>query len=238
MPREPIKPDDADLMSGHPAANRPISADPPTEPAEPAEPNDNGSPESEPQDEVSKLKARLTRQEEEMAELRRATPPTQPKSPPTATADPMDAVNWDEELFKDPKAALKKYGNIIATQVRDELTTRYQRDRGTQAFWDKFYQKNPDLKDDHDLVDLTLRSNLAEIGSMTVDKAIGRVADLTRDRILRYAGGAAKKGGGKKVVVEGSAPPAPRAPPEKDSKVVGIGDIIRARRQARRAIGS
>ena len=183
---------------------------------------------------LNAMQARLDANEAELQHLRRATPPPQIKTPTPPAAE--EEIDWDQELFTSPKKALAKYGELIEKKVTDKLEGRYQRDRSTQVFWDQFYDKHPDLKADHDLVDLTLKSNLAEMGSMPVEKAMDRLADLTRDRILRYAGGAKPRN--PKAKVEGAGAPSGLKPSSKaqDDKILSITDIIRRNKDKRRKV--
>lgn len=232
--RVDVKHPDADVLEGFPNHGDPLNdTDPSDEPAPVSAP----APVSVPSDDLRALQARLDRQEAELAHLRRLQPAPAP-APAPAPTPPTDETDWDQEFFTSPKKALEKYANVVEERVTQKLTASYQRDRSTQTFWDQFYDKHPDLKQDHDLVDLTLKSNLAEMGSMPVGAAMDRLADLTRDRILRYAGGS--KARNPKVKVEGASPPkapATSAKPQEE-KILSITDIIRRNRRKRLAAGA
>lgn len=238
--RDVGNPDDK-IMKGSPNDGDVYEDDPPRgEEGDPAPtPAPTPTPESE---ELKALKKKLDEQAEEMAELRRRTPPPTPKDPaPTPTPETQD--EFERRLYANPKAVLQAFGEEIEERVTKKLTSEYQRDRATQRFWDQFYEKHPDLKADHDLVDITLQSHLGEMGSMPVDKAIDRVADLTRERILRYAGGAAKARSPRARAEGGSNPaaPAPTKPKSDDDvRILSITDIIKERKEKRRraAIGA
>lgn len=190
---------------------------------------DDGGVESEApaNDPMAAINARLAALETENANLRRAVPP----AAPAPQEDPLDAVDWDTELFSDPKGALKKYGAIVADQVERKLTSKYQSDRGTQRFWDDFYKENEDLKQDHDLVQATLAANMQDLANRPVPDAMKRLGELVRERILRYS----RKTPGRKARVEGNEPPQPRPQTRQEpNKVVTLGDILKARREARR----
>lgn len=193
-----------------------------------------------PADSNADLRARLDRLERENESMRRLIPPAAPKPPPVpnpAAQDDFDSVDWDRELFANPKEALRKAVKIATDTTTKQLRSEYQRDKGTREFWDKFYGKHPDLRDDHDLVEVTLNSNLADLANIPVEDVYGKLAELTRQRILRYAGGAARKttpkaraeGAGGTPVTPAPAAPAPR------SEVTSISAFIRERRQRRRA---
>lgn len=184
-------------------------------------------------EQLKAMQARLDAQEAELQHLRRATPPPIPKPAPM-NPNPDDEIDWDQELFTSPKKALARHGELIEKRITEKLESRYQRDRSTQVFWDQFYDKHPDLKPDHDLVDITLKSNLAEMGSMPVDKAMDRLADLTRDRILRYAGGAKPRNPKAKVEGAGGTSQSKPKPAGQEEKILSITDIIRRNKDKRR----
>jgi hypothetical protein len=226
--RVDIKNPDEDVLSGFPSHGDPLLVDPPADPA-PADP----APAPAPNDELRTLRERLDRTENELNQLRRATPPPVVKS--VAPPNPDDEVDWDQEFFTSPKKALAKHKELVRKEITQDLESRYQRDRSTQVFWDDFYEKHKDLKTDHDLVDLTLKSNLAEMSAMPVAKAMERLADLTRERILRYSGNAKPRT--PKAKVEGASNPAggsrPAASPT-ENKVMSISELIRVRKDTRR----
>lgn len=205
----------------------------PNNPQDPPEDSPVDPPAPNPANELAALNDRLARQERELEELRKRTPPPTPKDP--APRPQADDFNWDEELFRNPRKTLEKHGQMVAEQVTKQLTSQYQRDRGTQKFWEEFYEKHPDLKQDHDLIEVTLNSNLSKLATMQVPDAIERLAELTRDRILRYAGGAAKsrtpraRAEGAKGTVSPTPPKEPEAP-----KILSISEILRKRKDDRR----
>lgn len=205
-----------------------------------APPNPAPAPAPAPQpDPMVDVRARMDRLERENQDLRRMIPPAAPKPTPALTeqGDEFDAVDWDKELFANPKDALKKAMTMTAVSVEKKLRAEYQRDRGTSQFWDKFYAKHPDLRDDHDLVEVTLNSNLPDLANIRVDDAYTRLAELTRERILRYTGGAVRKNPKARAEGGSGGPPVGGAPaPKQDEvKVTSLSQFVRSRREKRRA---
>ena len=199
--------------------------DPPTPPDDPPAPR--------PDPAVAELTAKLEKQQRELDELRARTPPPTPKPTP-APAPAADEFNYDEELFRNPKKTLERFGNEVAERVTKQLTGQYQRDRSTQKFWEEFYEKHPDLKADHDLVEVTLSSNLSKLAAVQVPEAIERLAELTRDRILRYAGDAAKsRPKARAEGAKGTISPAPPVAPD-EPKILSISQMLKKRREDRR----
>lgn len=171
---------------------------------------------------------------EQLAELRgelRAQRP-QPRQEPPEPED--DEPDWEKLLYKDPKAAMRLQEERITTKVTKQLRQQYQADQSEQQFWSEFYRQNSDLREDDDLVRATLQSNTGKLGNLPVEAAAKELADLTRARILRYAGVDKQKGkGGKKAVAEGANSPQQKKPPKQESKVVTLGDIIRRNKEKR-----
>lgn len=174
------------------------------------------------------IQAQLDALKQENERLRRAIPPVTAAAP----AAPPPEVDWDKLLFENPKEALRIHGEQVGKDVEKRLTERYQRDQGTQRFWTDFYAKHADLKSDGDLVQATLEANFEALASLPVDKAIDRVAQLTRDRISRYS----KKATRKTPQVEGAGSPMPRPTSPTtlaDAIPKSLSDSIRRRRAAR-----
>jgi len=150
----------------------------------------------------------MDRLERENADLKRLIPPPQARDP--APPPPPGADDYEKELFANPNATVQKIIDKAVEKATSTLRTEYQRETGTQKFWNKFYQLHPDLQQDSDLVEITLNSNLSTLSSMRIEDAYGKLAELTRDRIIRYAGGKART---PKARVEGGAPTPTKSPP-------------------------
>jgi hypothetical protein len=171
--------------------------------------------------ELRAMEQKLARLEGENAALRA------PKAPPKKEEEP----DWEELLFTDPKQAVSLLKKTIREEITSEVTSAYKKDQGERDFWGSFYKEHDDLKDDDDLVKATLTKHLSELADLPVKKASERLAELTRERIMRYTGQNPK--GGKKAVTEGAAPPSPGKKEPEKAKVVTLSDIIRARRAKR-----
>lgn len=170
--------------------------------------------------EFDALQQKLARLEGENAALRA------PKQPAQKPQEP----DWEELLFTDPKNAVALIKKSIRDELTNELTTTYKKDQGEKQFWDDFYKDHGDLKDDDDLVRTTLNKHLGELADLPVKKASEKLAELTRDRIMRYTN---TTKGGKKAVTEGAGQPSPVKKAPEPNKVVTLSDIIKARRAKR-----
>jgi hypothetical protein len=186
-------------------------------------------------DEIAQMRAEVERLKEENKLIRRAIPPAEPARAPAAEpADEMDDEEFDALLFSNPREALR----INNERVKRELRNEYTNNQGTTKFWENFYRDNSDLKDDDDLVQSTLQKNMAELGNMPVDKAMGRLAELTRERILGFMKKRKEPRGQNRAIAEGSNPPSiPRGPAvddDDDAKPTTMGDLLKSRRAKRR----
>lgn len=178
-------------------------------------------------DDLQEIRSKLARLEGENDVLKRGLNPPPPQNLP-------EEINWDDLLFTNPKEAMRLHGEQIRRDVKAELQGEYQKDQGEKAFWTDFYAKNKDLQTDKDLVQFMLSKSMAELGDMPVEKAMDRLADLTRQTILGYGN---RHGGEKRrsrAVVEGANPPASRAAPTPADRPTTLSDILKARKAARR----
>ncbi len=152
---------------------------------------------------------------------------------PEPESDELDDVDWDAELFADPKGAMKKHGEIIAKRVAKQVREEYQQDQSSKEFWRDFYSRHKDLKEDHDLVESTLGKNMSKLANMPSTQAIDRLADLTRERISRYSGRGQQPR--RKAMAEGASDSAPRRVQQSadETRPKTITDYINLRRTKR-----
>lgn len=177
------------------------------------------------------IEERLARLEGENAALRAGL--SRPQPTPAPRAEPEPEPDWEKLMFDDPKKFVGELSGRISKQVVTDLGGKYQKDQGEKDFWREFYDEHDDLKEDRDLVQATLNSNIAALGDLPVSQAKKKLADLTRERILRYTGKQEKNDKGKKARVEGvGSPKTPQKQPE-PPKVVTLSDLLKARRANR-----
>lgn len=166
--------------------------------------------------------------------LQRMIPPPTPVLNSDSEAE--DDTDWDTLMFANPKEAVKKIKEQAVNEAKRDLRREYSNDQSTNKFWTDFYNANADLKEDHDLVETLLEKHMAEIGDLPVAKAMEKLADLTRKRIMRYSGG--KGQSRSRAVAEGASPPTSKKPAADKPKVTTLTDIIRNRRESRRKAAS
>ena len=97
---------------------------------------------------------------------------------PAKPAEPDLNTLW----FENPAAAK----DAIKKEVRAEIVGEYQRDQAIKTFWDGFYRKHDDLRDDDFLVEAVLQRNPG-LFDLSVREAQEKLADLTRTEILRLS---------------------------------------------------
>lgn len=153
--------------------------------------------------------------------------------PEKKKVDPPVKREWEKLIFEDTDSAIALLKEDIRKEITGELRGAYQKDMGEKEFWNTFYVDNEDLKEDRDLVQATLGSNMTALQDLPVSEASKKLADLTRARILRYKGGAVEKKNTQKSRVEGSGPPSDKKAKPEGPKILSLGDVIRARRAAR-----
>lgn len=144
--------------------------------------------------------------------------------------------DFDKLVFDDPRKAFQRFGDNLVKRITKELGGKYETDQNQKVFWDDFYQKNDDLKEDRDLVQTVLQSNMQELADMPVEKASKRLAELTRERIARYSQVPSVK---KRPVTEGvNTGGGRRAPAKRETedqpKVTTLSELLRSRRAVHR----
>lgn len=166
----------------------------------------------------------------EVTRLRTSRP--QKEVEPPAPTPKEEEPDWEKLWFEDPKAAVRLIKEQTKREVEERVKKDYTQDVRQREFWSEFYDQHEDLRDDDDLVKLTLQNNLRELQDLPVGDASKRLAELTRERIVRYAGG--RKHPVKRVEVEGSSRPSAEQRVEEDTNIVTLGDLIKRRREKRR----
>lgn len=220
------------LLSGDPAQDEafpPIGPDDPEEEEE-FEDDDNEEEGDDPEEEdgLAEIRRELAALRQENAALRQSIPPSQPRQ---QQVEPEEEPNWEELIFSDPNQAMKLHGERVARQVESKLRAEYQREQSSSRFWNDFYKAHGDLKEDHDLVEATLSKNFSTLANIPVADAIEQLADLTRQRILRYSGKAKKSR--KRPTVEGSTTPRKVQAPAPKPQQTTLIDLIKARKERR-----
>lgn len=172
------------------------------------------------------FKRRFSEQSDELGQLRRDTQPKPPEPPKTEPQE--DSI--EDQLFTNPKRALER----LRTEIREEIRTEYYQEEGRKNFWTKFHVDNPDLVSAQRLSAVLLQEHWTELKDKTQPDARERLAELVREEIAKYAAPAGERTT-PRTTVEGPSTPAPAKPAEAPKPKDTISDILRKRRDNRRA---
>lgn len=193
-------------------------------------------------DELERPETRAERLERELRELKAENarianriPPAQVQQP---AAEEEEEPDWENLIFTDPKKALDMRDERVRRQVTSELRGEYQREQSTARFWNDFYKANDDLKGDKDIVEMILNKNFSDLANVPIDQAMKKLADLTRQRVMKYSN---NRGGQRKrtrAVTAGASNSARPAAATKAAKpAASLSAIIKNRREIRRSGG-
>ena len=176
-----------------------------------------------------------------------AIPAPQPKE--GEKRDPFAYLG--DQLFEDPAAALRGFAQLMKQNITSDLTGKYQAASNEKEFWADFYETNPDLKEFKLQVDGVTDKNMSKIGSLPVDKAVDRIADLTRKELLRISNkfGKGKQEPNKSTTLESAQDavlPGPGGAPQEGNpmepaeqgKVVTLSSLLKDRKERRRKAAS
>ena len=144
-----------------------------------------------------------------------------PEAPPTPEPDELEGI--EEELFVDPKKAIKKIVEITRNntlkEVKKEKTEEQKQQEAAakvKETWDNFYKQNSDLSNNQEFVQFVLQKN-PQLLAMETDKALAELASKTRSYLgsVRESQLPTKELQSKPVIApSGSAPAtATKAPP-------------------------
>lgn len=91
------------------------------------------------------------------------------------------------EMFTDPKGFLKKFADKLRKKITKELTNNYRADQSSKDFWGSFYGEYPELKQYKKQVEAVLEDKMREIGNLSVEEGMKKLADYTRAELLKIA---------------------------------------------------
>lgn len=186
-------------------------------------------------EQIKKQEEMINKQNQTIANL---TLQVEKKHPEQITAQPDQKVDWEGLIFSNPEQAVELIEKNILKKVderdsniKTELETKYEREQAEKKYWNEFYKDNKDLKDADFVVKAIFQQHWNELGPMTPNQASKRLAELSREAILKLV----PSNDSKSVQVEGGATPStkPSRTPEGE-KIVTMGQIIRNRNKARR----
>lgn len=173
----PTEMTDAPPASTPPAPKEPAPSTPPPAASTPPEPVKNqpiyvGGKKFESQDEMMSYFAQL--ESEKLA--RQTTPPASSIPDPQPIEKELATL-----LYEDPAA----YTKAVMEQTRRDMAREMSAEKQQVQAWESFYSKNPDLKEDKDIVQLMYSMNSAKLNNMHLDQAMDELAKASRLRLSK-----------------------------------------------------
>lgn len=167
--------------------------------------------------------------------------------PQAAQGDEVDEdAALAEEIFTDPKSAIKKIRAQAVREATSRVTDAYVADQAEKEFWTGFYDKYKELADVDWLVKQVLKENEKSFIGLSVAKGAEKLAKLSETKlqtlVKKVAPGPTKKPNTRSSVEGSDEAPRRQQPiegrrPAADTsgKVISLTDILRKRKLERRA---
>jgi hypothetical protein len=190
---------------------------------------------------------------DELQVQRREPPPVVRQEAPVVRQEPQtpaakkragDDIDYDKELYTDPRKVFSKFRDEIADEIRTELRQEYTADTVIKGFWNDFYAGNKDMKGKELLVTAVFNRDYKDIGDIPIPKAIEKLAENVREEALRISGQRPRKDGenavkNRTLVEAGNGPASRGGPGGRDQNAEApafnsLSALIRARQEARR----
>ncbi len=127
----------------------------------------------------SQFSTKLNENSRELGELRQWQQSVQQPANPQPAGPDMDAL-----MFEDPA----RYRELMEERIESNLTTKYEKQRGLDQFWNGFYAQNRDLEGEDAIVKSVANNNWAYLGTLQVPEATTKLAELTRKEFMRIQG--------------------------------------------------
>lgn len=84
-------------------------------------------------------------------------------------------------LYEDPAA----YTKAVMEQAKRDAIREFNTKKEAENAWQTFYEKNPDLKDDKDIVELMYHRESPKLNKMHLDQAMDELAKASRLRLSK-----------------------------------------------------
>ena len=177
------------------------------------------------------------------ASMNASPDPTRQNIDTRESEDPQeDDFTVDEAaFFSDPTTFLKKFRDEVKTEITQDLTRQYGKQKNQDDFWNEFYVENRDLSKYKDIVKVVFDNNLNTLSTKTVADASKELGNMSRSYILQIAKDFNKKGGKGENLTQTltgstkSAPASNNEEAEKDQtdEPTSLSDAIRRRANSR-----
>lgn len=180
---------------------------------------------------IEAQQAEMARQVERTREEIRAE-----MSPPSEPSNVSDE-DLSEQFWTDPANAVQKIVDKKVSEARQEFEAEQKRTQHQQKFWNDFYSRHPELKEDSDIVEMILDRDYSALKDMEIESAQDELAKRAAKRIGKTltSGGS----GGKKRTTTASGSPtsgrqqAPKKEAEPAEQRKSLSQVLRERRQSR-----
>jgi len=174
---------------------------------------------------------RMSKQGAELGEYRKRWQQVEPllKQPETPKEPDINTL-W----FENPQAAYQK----IVTDVETKIEAKYRQDQAYRSFWDGFYRKHDDLREDDWVARTVFQEHFEDLAGLTPDNAQEKLGELTREKILKLTRKVKSSDDSRPrptLLEPASGDRPPRVAREEDEGPNSISELIAQRRAARRA---
>lgn len=179
---------------------------------------------------------KITQTGQELGELRKVRQEWEATKQAITGPKPAAEPDLDTLWYENPKQAAA----MIESRVVDRVTSDYRRDQALRNFWDGFYRQADDLREDGHFVEYQFQRNFDSLANMPVPEAQAKLAELTRQEILRLTRKTSSPDPTTRRQVplvepaSGDRPPRPARDADSDGPN-SLSETIRARSAARRA---
>jgi hypothetical protein len=107
----------------------------------------------------------------------------QPKAEPEANPDAEFYKKISDLMFENPGEAIRMIEERAVQKAESTITQKSEAQRTQEQTWNKFYDGNKDLVAHKDIVDFILERNWDTLGPMQPERALQKLAELTRTKI-------------------------------------------------------
>lgn len=149
--------------------------------------------------------------------------------------EPVEEINYAEMLFSDPEKAIRGIYEKARAEARSEVDGLNKK-LESKAFWATFYEANPDLSGNEDIVDMIMEKNRPEWKDMQTGKAKILLADEARRRInlIKKTSGDVEELSSRKAVTAGATGASVSRTKVAEAPVLSFVDQMNKQRQDRR----
>lgn len=124
---------------------------------------------------------RFSRQGAELGDLRKRWQSVEETTRSSTRREEPKEPDINTLWFENPQKAAE----LIEQRITSGIESRYRQDQALKGFWDGFYRANDDLREDEWVVQGVFRDHFDEIADLPRTKAQEKLAELTREKILR-----------------------------------------------------